>query len=49
MGITPKPFDQFLKNFNSINAPYIEMFWDQNQGSSIWRSQDIYIRTYTIK
>ena len=41
MGITPKPHDQFLKNFNSINAPYIEMFWQQNQGSGIWGIRDI--------
>ena len=41
MGITPKPPDQFWKNFNSINAPYIEMFWHQNRGSSIWWSRDI--------
>ena len=49
MGMRP-----ILKNFNSINTPYIEMFWHQNQGSSIWGSRDIkrfrtrhtYVRTY---
>ena len=41
MGITLKFPDQFRKNFNSINAPYTEMFWNQNQGSSIWGSRDI--------
>ena len=51
MGITP-----ILKNFNSINAPYIEMFSHQNQALAFGNleilsdlGRDIHIRIRTKK